>query len=637
MVFYIAFLLINWFVVAESHRLVVFSIGTILSALNLLFLFTGFITINKKRESISKSFDYYVEKVIATTGIGLISFNDDGNINWISDFVAKRVSHRLIGKKISTISKSFNEGFKSGQRVFIFKLEGTTYNARVNVKEKTVVIKDITHEDILLAQYTDEKLVIGEMQIDNFQQFQLTLSEEELFRIHANVISMLDSISTKFNVVYRQYANGKYLIITDHVSLQKFIDAKFNFLDSIRKIEVIDGINLTVSIGFGSDSPSQKTLLEMSKDGLLQSQARGGDQVTILASNLKPTYYGSKTQIAKTVSRVKTKKIAELLEGKMKSNKIKTVIIYGHKYADLDAIGAALGAASIAKTFKKEVYIQNLSYDNTTSRAIDGSMDKELKKIFIKPTKANQLAKAKETLVIIVDTAEIGRIENPRAFVNVNPENIFVFDHHRLSDLPKDIVSSNTYIDTSASSASEILVEIMNLMTTVVKLPNYVAQMLLNGIYLDTAGFKKQTSSRTYDAASFLQRQGASSEKSTDILKIPQDAAKILNKIIAGIKEVKPGYYLSTYNEVVGADIISMAADEILRTQGRVAAFVIAKLPGSQNLLKLSARSIDVNIQKIVEEVGGGGHFNASAATSNESIVEFADNVVQAIISRSDN
>ncbi|MCK5867258.1 MAG: DHH family phosphoesterase, partial [Mycoplasmataceae bacterium] len=275
---------------------------------------------------------------------------------------------------------------------------------------------------------------------------------------------------------------------------------------------------------------------------------------------------------------------------------------------------------------------QNVTFDSTTEEALKNHIPKEDRSSFISKSKANRIAKKKDTMVVIVDTAEAHRIENDKAIDLVKEENIFIFDHHRVSELPKGVAITNTYIDTSASSASEIISEVLQFMSKRMKPSKAVAQMLLNGIYLDTGQFSKSTSSRTFAAASWLENFGAKSDISSTILKLPAKYSKLVTTIVASVKEIKEGYFLSSYEGEVSPDIISLAADEILRVQGRKAAFVIAKLPGKK-MFKLSARGVGTNVQVIAENVGGGGHFASSAATSTEPLPVFVDNIIHSIVS----
>lgn len=168
------------------------------------------------------------------------------------------------------------------------------------------------------------------------------------------------------------------------------------------------------------------------------------------------------------------------------------------------------------------------------------------------------------------------------------------------------------------------------------KINNDTAQYLLDGIYLDTNTFKKQTSAKTFAAASILQKWGAQNDKSVDTLKFDEKVFKIVQELLANLQEIKKGYFLAYKDIEASTDIISIASDEILRVNGRKAAFVVAKLPGTKTY-KMSARGINTNVQIIAEAVNGGGHFGAAAAETTENLNLFVDNIIQAIVSVKDN
>ncbi len=627
---YAAIIVIANLYVGGMIGIIIISITSVLVFANLAIALFSFLYVKRKREKLEKSFDYYVDSMVATTGVGLIAFNEEGDVIWTSKFVAERISKQLIGKSLLSISETFKKGFSKGKVNFQFELNKIKYEANVDYKNKAISIKDITNESMVLEHYTDEKLVVGELEIDNFQQFQLILPPEELFRIQSEVIKMLDDISENLNFSYRQYVNGKFIIITNQNSLMKMKDDRFNFLDHLRRVNVVDGIQLSASIGFGSDSISHKKLISFAKEGLMQAQSRGGDQVSIISQTAKAEFYGSKSEIAKTTSRIKINQIASLFENSLTNSEIKNVVIFGHVYADLDAVGSALGVAGIAKGYGKNIYIQNVIIDGTTTEAMKALTDEE-KAYFVKSSKVKKLVGSKHTLCVIVDTAEEGRTEFPEFIDKVREENLFVFDHHRVSSLHEKILKTNSYIDTTASSASEIVIEVIQFMKKNVKLSKTSAQMMLNGIYLDTQQFQKSTSARTFEAAAYLEKVGASGKVSIEVLKNSETETKLIAEILSQVVEVKPGFFISSYQGEVPGDVVSKAADEMLKTAGRKAAFIIAKIP-DKKAFKLSARGLDTNVQLIAEAVGGGGHFGAAAAVSAEPLNIFTENVKHAIV-----
>ena len=251
--------------------------------------------------------------------------------------------------------------------------------------------------------------------------------------------------------------------------------------------------------------------------------------------------------------------------------------------------------------------------------------------IFINPRVATSF-NGPETLVVLVDIADENRIENKQAFKDINKNNVIVIDHHRVAKQPQFALQHYTYIDSQASSASEIITEIIDLSNLKSKITPLVAQLLLDGIYLDTSIFQKHTSSKTFYACSLLEEWGASAEKSIVSLKMSEDIYNKVKLLNSNIYEIKPGYFLAYRDIEVSNDIIAIAADEILRVEGRKAAFVVAKLQGT-NRYKLSARGINTNVQIIAEAVNGGGHFGSAAAESTEPLAVFVDNIKQAIVS----
>ncbi|WP_261368950.1 DHHA1 domain-containing protein [Mycoplasma struthionis] len=214
-------------------------------------------------------------------------------------------------------------------------------------------------------------------------------------------------------------------------------------------------------------------------------------------------------------------------------------------------------------------------------------------------------------------------------------ENIIVLDHHRITKNPDFAYHENLYIDSFASSASEIVTEIIAITNNQDKIDELTAQLLLNGIYLDTNTFQKQTTAKTFNAASILQEWGAKILVSVNTLKMQEEVYKVVKELISSMQEVKPGYFLAYKNIETSTDIISMAADEILRVNGRKAVFVVAKLSGTKKC-KMSARGINTNVQIIAEAVNGGGHYGTAAAETSEPIELFVDNIKQAIVSVKD-
>ena len=621
-----------------STNMVVYSLLLFVLLLISIFIFLQNKQSNYRNNLVDRGINHYIENYLSKFSIGIIFFGSNGNIIWTSEFIKDRFGEKIMNENIVFFNEEINLNKRFIDFKKIFKFDNFVYEITFISKEATLILKDVTQEYLATNFYELEKLVIGEVEIDNYQLLRVSFSEEDMFRVQVFIINLLDKLSKKYNFIFKQYVDGKFLILTNRDNLNKIISNEFKEFEQLNDLKVASS-KISLSIGFGTDTSSYSKLLEMSKEALFQSQTRGGDQITVISAIEKPKRFGSKSEISVLKSRTKIKNISNNFKIKIQDPKIKNVIIYGHKFADLDSIGASYALYEIAKSFNKKAFIQNVTFDETGQKAIDKYI-KNPGEIFVSRFKLKSL-NMNETLIIIVDCAEETRVENQALFKNVKGENVFIFDHHRVSKLNEIIDNLNIYIESTASSTCEMITEMIKFNDFNKYISKLGAQFLLNGIYLDTNQFRKAVSSRTFAAASLLESWGANVDESISLLKISSSVNEKIIKIVSNAKEIKPGYWLSYTNEIIPIDVISMGADEILKIEGRKASFVVAQLPMEKSsehpIYKLSARSIGVNVQLIAEAVGGGGHFNAAAAVSdqkaNETLDNFIDNIIQAIVS----
>ncbi|VEU70398.1 GGDEF domain-containing protein [Mycoplasmopsis glycophila] len=616
-----------------------FAVGiiTILIFTSILLYFAIY-NFTKSRELIKKSFNNFIEEIMTNNNIGIIVYNLDQKIIWSSNFIKNEFSSEFIGNTVEEFFDKLSYKLTNDWKVLKNKIEfannGNFYEAQFWPISNTIVIRDISTEQLFKREAWEQSPVIGEIEIDNFQLFQSILSEEQIFTINKIVVDVLKEYVSKYNFVYRQYTNGKFVVFTNENSLQQMIKEEFNGLMDISKRIKNENIDkLSLSVGFAHGWSSFKEKIEQAKKALVQAQNRGGDQVTIFSNIEPPIYFGSNSEILSDNSRTEIKQIAYEFEKALLNKEIKNVIVYGHALADLDALGACMGIYETAKAYGKNSYIGSNTFDFTTEKVVKQLTEKDKDKfssMFIKNNLQAKKITNSNTIVVIVDTSDPERTDNPESIINANRENIFVFDHHRISKAVDYCSRKNVYINTSASSASEIVAELISFLDYKVDLSTSTAQVLLSGIYLDTTIFTKAITPRTFQAAAWLESKGANGIKSSQMLKIDEETNKQINEIIANVAEIKKGYYLAYTDQECSNDVISIAANEILKIEGRLASFVVAKLKGTK-YYKLSARGIETNVQIICEAVGGGGHFSTAAATSGEDLETFIDNIKHAI------
>ncbi|WP_051600010.1 DHH family phosphoesterase [Mycoplasma elephantis] len=579
----------------------------------------------------NNSLNYYMDNELSNFGVGIIIFDYKKRIIYESDFIKQVINGNSVGKKINEFLEFLD--FSKISNTYFRKINGYSLEVVLIPHKNMVIFKDVSKESNLYNFYYDQRIVIGEAEIDNFQYYRSLLNEEQIFFMKASATKFLENMSKKYNFLYRQYAEGKYIIITYENSLNKMIFDQFKFLDELKFSldKNIKNIQLTLSMGIASLFHNLPELLKTANYAIQLSQNRGGNQVTVIRKNQENLYFGSQTEIIVDTSRTKIKLISTRIKETLEQNNISNVFIYGHQISDLDALGSSFGLWYISNNiFNKNAYIVGKTYDRTTDNMIDSIKNDPLIKNIITPEKATQLID-QNSVILMTDVNDPLRTENRDFFKKVNFENIFVIDHHRVSTTLNYLNPLNAFIDSYASSASEIVVDIYRFLAQDKTMDTKIAQFLLNGIYTDTNKFRKATSSKTFDASSYLEKCGAQTVISSEYMKHTEESEVIIQKILKNIEEVKPGYYLAYLDEEMPSDTISITADEILKVYGRKASFVVGRIDEKQ--YKLSIRSIDTNIQLIAESLGGGGHFNSAAVISNEKLDLFLSNIRQAIIS----
>ncbi|WP_029609044.1 DHH family phosphoesterase [Mycoplasma simbae] len=584
------------------------------------------------QNKIKSSYNSYVDDILTRGDIGALIYDATGNIIHVSNFIRMRFGKKLVGTSLNAFLANFHLNFTTDVNTQDFKHNEFYYSATLYDLDGYLLIQDKTLQTKSSLLYEQELSVIAELEIDNYSLYQSILSEEQMYNLNKSVVSVLDSLTQEYNLVYRQYnTNGKFLIITNKISLDKMIDKKFDFFDQLHdKLKTnTNNIVVSVSAGFAYGDNDFAVKTDLARTALLQAQGRGGDQVVVMSPYQQPIYFGSTTEIMPSVDRTRIKAFTELFEQKLFDPQIKDVVIYGHAVADLDAIGSALGVLAMAKTYGKNAFICSATQDETTKKALAQYWD-IVKPYFIRPQQANKISN-ENTLVVFVDNAHPTRTDNPEAIKKVKSQNIFILDHHRMKLSIDFAPRENRIVSTAASSASELVTEMLMFAQRKIDIDLVTAQMLLNGICLDTLQFQKHATSKTFEAASWLEHRGANSTVAANALKIDEQTQKRVNKLLENLQEVKQGFYLAYSNEAMPDDLISIAAEEILRIDGRKASFVVAKQEKSDKY-KLSARGIDTNVQIICENVGGGGGFAAAAAVSNDDLETFISNIKQAIV-----
>ena len=472
----------------------------------------------------------------------------------------------------------------------------------------TIYFIDETKCVELEKEYHNSQICVGLIMIDNFEEVNQRISDEDKPLLTAQIEKTIYDWASEFQGLVVKAERDTFVCIFEQRYLAELEEKKFNILDTIKELELSDKIQITLSISVSTEGQSNYEKYKSAQAGLDIALGRGGDQ-TVVRENGKYQFFGGRTQELEKRTKVKARIVSHALQELMQE--AKNVMIMGHTNGDIDSMGASMGLYRLAKSLNVEAYIVN----NSTGISLENFMEaakeeKEYQEVII--NKAEALSKiSAETLLIIVDTHKRSYVEVPELLEETGK--IAIIDHHRKSpDFIEEAIL--TFHEVYASSACELVTEILEYAPKEIELTTIEAEALYAGIMMDTKNFTFKTGVRTFEAAAYLRKCGI------DIIRVKkwfQSDLKTytkISKIIDNAEIINDTIGISIYDENdKDANVIcAKAADELLTISDITASFVIGKLGDK---VCISGRSIgDINVQIILEKLGGGGHITLAGA-----------------------
>lgn len=472
---------------------------------------------------------------------------------------------------------------------------------------------EVTNYEKLKVLYNEERICFAYISVDNYDELLFSSPEENRSAIAAEIEKVIRQWALKLSASLTRYKENQYFIVFEQKHYEKLEANKFSILDEVREIETEADfpVSLSMGIGLGGKNPSQQD--EYAAIALDLALGRGGDQAVVKRVN-KTEYYGGRLQTVEKRNKGKSRIMAHAIRRLIDQSS--QVIIMGHKRPDMDSFGAALGINRIAKNRNKPSFIVMNSYNDSLKSMVERAKATEHCK-FLSNEEA-LVAIDKETLLIVADTHRPSMVECLELLSKT--DKIVVIDHHRKAE---EFIENAVliYMEAYASSTSELITEILQYASEKKDIDKLEAEALLAGIIVDTNRFSVKTGVRTFEAASWLRRMGADTASVRQVFQTDLDDFKIKAEIISNAIVLNNGIALSTCrgrHEDVQV-LNSQAADEILNIKGIRGSFVIGE--NDEGLTVISARSLgEVNVQKIMEKLGGGGNLTKAGAQVNLSI-----------------
>ena len=583
--------------------------------LTFLYLLFRFLKIRYKNNISTESlFGKNVQSAIEYADLMIAVVNDSKDVIWINERF-NQLDKTILDQKITDIYpelKGLDDSESQQNKVITVVIKDRVFSARFIKNANVYLFKDITDYTTLLNISREQALVLGIIMIDNYND--LKEDDERASDIMAKVrIKILDYFKQN-GVLLRKYSNDSYYAICNYHSLKKMEDNKFEILDEIKALGDNDALNPTLSIGFAHDVSEVFKLNEMANSAIDIAISRGGDQVVVAQYGHDLKFFGGRSESFEKNNRVKLRVLCESLKALIKDSK--NVYIMGHKDMDLDSIGSCLGAKALCEGFdvpSKIIFDPKLADRNTRYAVTTTFTRQEFNEKFIFPKDALAKFTAK-TLLICCDFHKPS-LAMSEEVLNV-ADKVVVIDHHRRSE---EFIENPifTEIDPSASSASELVAELIGYSSNnpKIKIPEDYATIMLAGIFLDTNFYKSPVCGiRTFEASMILKENGADNNRADEFLKDDYEEHLLISKIISTIKTPYVGvvYCLGPNDDIIDGDTLSKAANECISMKGINASFIIGKVGDKK--VKISARSDGtINVQLLMEKMGGGGHYNMAA------------------------
>ncbi len=616
-------------------------IGVLLTVFSLAMIGCSFFD----RLAVKKTNEEYYAKMTEDAGKGgfditrgvtlpMVSVGTDGKINWWNKAFSKICPNVVMHDGITDIFEEITpeiltelkgeKKIRYGQSLYLltcvpFKAESAEDSAFV------VTLQDVTEFEAAKEKAENSRPVIAQVLIDNYDEIIGEASDDVSYQTEKAIDSLLYEWTRSLGGSVRHLDKERYFCVFDAKMLEEMRKLKFDILDKVKEINSSNSIQPTLSIGIGVDGSDINETDAFAKAALDMALGRGGDQA-VIKDGQSFIYYGGKNREtekrAKVKARVKAQALARLIEQSEK------VLIMGHEYADADAFGAAtaLAAASMSRGRTAKVILD--TFDSTVAAVLKNFEKSQTHMgIFIGKQQIKEYMTDK-TLLIVCDTHRRSLAAAPELIDEA--KTIVLIDHHRRSEdfiLNTDLL----YHEPFASSSCEMVAEMLQYMGRV-GIDSEIAEAMYAGMLVDTNNFVFKTGVRTFEAAAYLKRMGADTMRVKALFKESMTSYTERAQIVSDAVMYRGSMAVSkVYSNTVRQETIAKAANDLLEIEGVSASFVVAKQQGA--MTRISGRSLgDVNIQMIMEKLGGGGHMLQGAAQIDDVYVDEAEARLKAAI-----
>lgn len=616
-------------------------LSVVIFILNLLFKYFSRKKINDMIEKVTLSANNNNDSLLSFP-LPVVLLDSKGEIVWYNTgfrdiFPDKSLSECEIGDLFNDFDMSLLDAKNETGSITELKCNGKVYKAICNTPQNIadtnkavtlLYLDDITESAELRQKYIAEKTFACLVTVDNYDELMDSTPSSSVPQLQAELYKIINDWAAENNGTLLKYEKDKYSITFEYKYLEGFIKNKFEVLSKIREINANNTIPASISIGIGLNGATLPENDYFARNALNMALGRGGDQA-VIKDNEQFRFYGSATKEHEKSTRVKARVVSFALSGLI--NNADNVVVLTHKNADIDGVGAAFGLLRICRIHNTPMTIAMETYDKTVANVLAKLENTEDYNGLVTTAEEAKLRISPNTLIILVDTHKVSLLEEPSLLDNT--KQVVVIDHHRRN---ADFVEhpALVYHEPYASSACEMVTEILQYTSNKMSLTKFEAEALYSGIVVDTKNFTFKTGVRTFEAASFLRKQGVDTIAVKTVFQQDLQTYIKRSEIIKNAEIIRNNIAISIAPKTgdVTHTVMAQAADELLNIKGIIASFVILQ---NGNNVSISGRSLgEINVQVILEKLGGGGHLtiagaqieNVTPETAKDLLIEAVDN-----------
>ena len=604
--------------------LIIFSKSNVL-IISLLFLFILFylylFILQEKRneEGVIEEIEYVnhqaeesLTSLLDQMPVGVIKLDlSSGEVEWLNPYAELILSNEegeISLELIQTVIKA-----SVGNPGSYATLGETRYVVHMDKASGVLYFFDVSGEYEATVELVTSRPVIGIVSVDNYDDLEDETSESDISNINSFIANFVSEFARKYAMFSRRVSMDRFYLFTDYTVLESLMSDKFSVIDAFREEAKQKQLPLTLSMGFSYGDGNHDEIGKVALLNLNLAEVRGGDQVVVKENHdtKNPIYFGGGSAGSIKSTRTRTRAMMTAISDKIRS--VDQVFVVGHKNLDMDALGSAVGMQLFASNITENSYAV---YDQDHMSA-----DIERAVFYLKKEGVTKLLSVKDAIEMVTKRSLLILVDHSKTALTLSKEfydlftQTIVIDHHRRDqDFPDNAVI--TYIESGASSACELVTELIQFQNSKKnRLSHMQASVLMGGMMLDTKNFTTRVTSRTFDVASYLRTRGSDSVTIQEIGATDFDEYREVNELILEGHKLGSEVLIAEAKDSKCYDtvVISKAADALLAMSGIEASFVLAK--NIQGFISISARSRSkINVQRIMEELGGGGHFNLAAA-----------------------